>query len=56
MPGGLLGADYEVDKGRYRFVTVYGGLELDAATRSPLTEPGVNVKAGEYLLAVNGGT
>jgi tricorn protease len=55
IPGGLLGADYVVDKGRYRFANVYGGLNWTPELRSPLTEPGVNVKAGEYLLAVNGG-
>lgn len=53
-PGGLLGADYEVADGRYRFKKVYGGLNWSAAMRSPLTAPGVNVKAGEFLLAVNG--
>ena len=52
--GGLLGADYAVENGRYRFKTVYGGLNWTPQLRAPLTEPGVNVKAGEYLLAVNG--
>jgi tricorn protease len=54
VPGGLLGADYEVADDRYRFKKIYGGLNWSAAMRSPLTAPGVNVKAGEYLLAVNG--
>jgi tricorn protease len=54
VPGGLLGADYEVADGRYRFKKIYGGLNWSAAMRSPLTAPGVNVKEGEYLLAVNG--
>lgn len=54
LPGGLLGADYEVDGDRYRFRKVYGGLNWNPELRSPLTEPGVNVKAGEYLLAVDG--
>ena len=54
VPGGLLGADYEVANGRYRFKKVYGGLNWTPELRSPLTEPGVDVKAGEYLLAVNG--
>src|SRR6185436_17556402 len=54
VPGGLLGADYGVENGRYRFRKVYGGLNWNPQLRSPLTEPGVNVKAGEYLLAVNG--
>jgi tricorn protease len=54
VPGGLLGADYTVENGRYRFAKVYGGLNWTPELRSPLTEPGVNVKAGEYLLAVGG--
>ncbi len=54
VPGGLLGADYSVENGRYRVKKVYGGLNWNPQLRSPLTEPGVNVKAGEYLLAVNG--
>ena len=54
MPGGLLGADYEVANGRYRFKKVFGGLNWNPELRAPLSEPGVEVKAGEYLLAVNG--
>jgi tricorn protease len=51
---GLLGADYEVAKGRYRFAKVYGGQNWNPELHAPLTQPGVNVKNGEYLLAVNG--
>jgi tricorn protease len=54
VPGGLLGADVEIANGRYRFRKVYGGLNWNPQLRSPLTEPGVDAKAGEYLLAVNG--
>jgi len=54
IPGGLLGADYEVATGRYRFKKVFGGLNWSPELRSPLTEPGVDVKPGEYLLAVEG--
>jgi tricorn protease len=54
VPGGLLGADYEIENGRYRFKKVYGGLNWSPELRSPLTAPGVDVKAGEYLLAVRG--
>jgi tricorn protease len=54
VPGGLLGADYGVENGRYRFKKVYGGLNWNTQLRAPLTEPGVNVRAGEYLLAVSG--
>ncbi len=54
VPGGLLGADYSIENGRYRFKKVYGGLNWNPELRSPLTEPGVDVKAGEYLIAVQG--
>ncbi len=54
VPGGLLGADYEIVDDRYRFRKVYGGLNWNEGLRSPLTEPGVEVQAGEYLLAVSG--
>src|SRR5260370_20781732 len=54
VPGGLLGADYEIANGRYRFKKVYGGLNWTPELRAPLTAPGVDVKAGEYLLAVRG--
>ena len=54
IPGGLLGADYKVENSRYRFAKVYGGLNWNPELRAPLTEPGVDVKTGEYLLAVEG--
>jgi tricorn protease len=54
VPGGLLGADYEIADGRYRFKKVFGGLNWSPELRAPLTAPGVDVKAGEYLLAVRG--
>jgi tricorn protease len=55
---GLLGADYEVDgaTGVYRLKTIYPGQNWEAPSRSPLTEPGVNVKEGDYLIAINGRT
>lgn len=52
--GGLLGADLEIDNGYYRIVRIYPGQNWDPGLRSPLTEPGVNVEEGEYILAVNG--
>lgn len=54
VSGGLLGADYMVVNDKYQFKKIYGGLNWNPNMRSPLTEPGVNVKAGEYILAVNG--
>ena len=54
VPGGLLGADFEIADGRYRFAKVFGGLNWNPTLRAPLTAPGVDVVAGEYLLAVDG--
>ena len=51
---GLLGADYSIENGRYRFAHVFNGENWNPQLRAPLTQPGVNVKEGEYLLAVNG--
>jgi tricorn protease len=52
----LLGVDWALDaaSGRYRFATIYPGDNTRINYRSPLTQPGINVKTGDYLLAVNG--
>ncbi|HWR74934.1 MAG TPA: PDZ domain-containing protein, partial [Bacteroidales bacterium] len=52
--GGLLGADFTVSNNRYRLEKIYGGLNWTPDLRSPLTEPGLNVKEGEYILAIDG--
>jgi tricorn protease len=54
VPGGLLGADYKLENGRYRIARVYTGENWNPQLRAPLTQPGVNVREGEYVLAVNG--
>ncbi|HEY0683456.1 MAG TPA: PDZ domain-containing protein [Steroidobacter sp.] len=51
---GLLGANYEIDRDRYRFSKILGGLNWNPELRSPLRAPGVYVKPGEYLLGVDG--
>ncbi|HEY6273582.1 MAG TPA: PDZ domain-containing protein [Terriglobales bacterium] len=51
---GLLGADYLIANGRYRFAHIYQGENWNPQLHAPLTQPGVNVQEGEYLLAVNG--
>jgi len=54
-PGGFLGAEFAPDaSGYFRIAKIYRGQNWDAANRSPLTEPGVDVREGEYLLAVDG--
>ncbi|MEN6560539.1 MAG: PDZ domain-containing protein [Acidobacteriota bacterium] len=54
VAGGLLGADYRVENGRFRFARVYNGENWNPDLRAPLTQPGVDVKAGEYLIEANG--
>ncbi|MEO7794798.1 MAG: PDZ domain-containing protein [Thermoanaerobaculia bacterium] len=54
VPGGLLGADYDLSDGRYRFARVYDGESWNPKLKAPLTQPGVDVIAGEYLIAVDG--
>jgi tricorn protease len=51
---GLLGADYRVTSGRYQFERILAGENWNPKLQAPLTQPGVNVKVGEFLLAVNG--
>jgi len=54
LKGGLLGADYAQENGRYRITKVYDGENWNPGLQAPLTQPGVNVKAGDYVLAVDG--
>ena len=54
VSGGLLGADYTISNNRYQLKKIFGGLNWNPNLRSPLTEPGVNAKVGDYILAVNG--
>jgi tricorn protease len=54
IPTGRLGCDFELDGGAYKISKIYEGAAWDADARGPLSQPGVDVKAGDYLLAVNG--
>ncbi len=54
IPGGLLGANYVIKNDRYQISKIFGGLNWTPELRSPLTEPGVNVSVGDYILSVNG--
>ncbi|KPL03645.1 MAG: hypothetical protein AMJ73_05990 [candidate division Zixibacteria bacterium SM1_73] len=55
---GLLGVDWELDtlSGFYRIKKIYPGKNWEENLRSPLTEPGVEIKEGEYILAVDNKT
>jgi tricorn protease-like protein/C-terminal processing protease CtpA/Prc len=58
VPVGLLGADIslaEVDGRRaYRIDRIITGAPWDSDARGPLSQPGVDVKVGDFLLEVNG--
>jgi tricorn protease len=51
---GLLGADYRVQDGHYRITHIYTGGSWNPELYAPLAQPGLKVKEGDYLLAVNG--
>jgi tricorn protease len=53
-PGGLLGADFAIDSGRYKITRIYDNESWNPDLRAPLAEPGANVSAGDYIVAVNG--
>lgn len=54
VPGGLLGADYEISDGHYRIKEIYPGGPWDSELHAPLAQPGIKVSKGDYILAVNG--
>lgn len=57
VPMGFLGADFEPVAGptpAYRITKLYPGDGFDYEARSPLLAPGLNVKVGDYILAVGG--
>ncbi len=54
-PGvGLLGADFCVTDGHVQFARILAGENWNPKAQAPLTQPGVHVSVGEFLLAVNG--
>ncbi len=54
---GLLGADYSIENGKYRFKKIYRSTSFSSANGSfsaPLDTVGVDVREGDYLIEVNG--
>ena len=49
-----MGIDWELGDGAYRIQKIVKGAPWDNMVRSPLDQPGLNVKEGDYILAVNG--
>ncbi|MEA2490899.1 MAG: tricorn protease, partial [Acidobacteriota bacterium] len=54
VDNGLLGAEIVADSGLFRIQHIFPGENWQDDFRSPLTEPGVRVKEGDYILAVDG--
>ena len=52
--GGLLGADFTIENGRYRLSRIYDNESWNPELRAPLAAPGVNVGLGDYIVAING--
>jgi tricorn protease len=53
-PGGLLGADFTIENGRYKIARIYDNESWNPDLRAPLSSPGVDVSVGDYIVAVNG--
>lgn len=54
VPVGMLGVDYEASGDAVRFKRILRGNNYDESMRAPLGEPGIDVKDGDYLLAIDG--
>ncbi|HEX6641636.1 MAG TPA: PDZ domain-containing protein, partial [Thermoanaerobaculia bacterium] len=54
VENGLLGAEIVPDSGYFRIKHIFPGENWHEAYRSPLTEPGVKVREGDYILAIDG--
>jgi tricorn protease len=53
-PGGLLGADFTIENGRYKITRIYDEEQWNPDLRAPLASPGVDVRVGDYILSING--
>ncbi|SHH52874.1 S41 family peptidase [Winogradskyella jejuensis] len=54
VPVGLLGCDFEVSNGRYKISKIYNGERWNPNLDAPLAKPGLNIKEGDYIIAING--
>jgi tricorn protease len=52
--GGLLGADFVIDSGRYKITRIYDNESWNPDLRAPLAAPGVDVSAGDFIVSING--
>jgi tricorn protease len=54
VPGGLLGADYAINDNHYCLAKIYSGGLFNPQIKAPLAQPGLNLSAGDCILAING--
>ena len=54
VPVGLLGCDIVLENGHYKITKIYNGERWNPNIEAPLGKPGINVKEGDYILAING--
>src|SRR4029078_37903 len=52
--GGVLGADFAIENGRYRITRIFDNESWNPDLRAPLSAPGVDVNVGDYIVAING--
>jgi tricorn protease len=52
--GGLLGADFAIEGGRYKIARIYDSESWNPDLRAPLAAPGVDVKVGDFIVSING--
>jgi tricorn protease len=53
-PGGLLGADFTIESGRYKIARIYDNESWNPELRAPLAGPGIDVSVGDFIVAING--
>ncbi|MFN0728798.1 S41 family peptidase [Polaribacter gochangensis] len=51
--GGLLGADFMSRQGRWQIKRIYTSESWNPGLNGPLDQPGMNIKAGHYLVGIN---
>lgn len=54
VPIGLLGADLSLENGYYKIEKIYNGENWNPDLYAPLAQPGINIKEGDYIIAING--
>ena len=54
VPVGLLGADIVLNNGSYQIKKIFTGERWNPGTNAPLSQPGITINEGDYLLSING--